>query len=49
MFAARQPNEGPNASYYFEELNYFGNWGIYALDMTTEEVIQITFAEQDER
>jgi TolB protein len=47
-FAAREPNVGENAIHFSEDDIYFGSWGIYALDITTEKVIQITFSEQDE-
>ncbi|MCB8965831.1 MAG: PD40 domain-containing protein [Ardenticatenaceae bacterium] len=48
IFAARVPNEGDNSVHYSEDTSYLGNWGIFALNMATGEVIQITFMEQDE-
>ncbi|MCB8976570.1 MAG: PD40 domain-containing protein [Ardenticatenaceae bacterium] len=48
VFSARKPNEGENAVHYSEDQSYWGNWDIYALELATGEVIQITFSEQDE-
>ncbi|MFO7682192.1 MAG: hypothetical protein R6X34_19305 [Chloroflexota bacterium] len=48
VFSAREPNEGENAIYYSDDYTYVGNWGIYALDLKTGEVTQITYSEQDE-
>jgi Tol biopolymer transport system component len=43
-----EPNEGENAIHYSEEESYNGNINIYALDLNSGEVIQITYSEQDE-
>jgi Tol biopolymer transport system component len=48
IFAARDPNIDENAIYFSEYESYFGNWNIYALDLLSQGVIQITFTEQDE-
>lgn len=48
VFSAREPNEGENAVHYSEDQSYWGDWDIYALELPTGKVIQITFSEQDE-
>lgn len=50
VFSARDPNGWANANFYSEDYysSYESNWNIYALDIETHEVIQITFADQDE-
>ena len=48
VFAARQPNVGEGAIHYSEDQYYYGNWGIYALNLKTEETFQVTFTEQDD-
>ena len=48
VFSARDPNVWENSNYYSEDESYFGNWNIYVLDFSSQEVIQITFADQDE-
>ena len=48
VFSARNPDIWENANYYSEDELYFGNWNIYALDLSSQEIIQITFADQDE-
>jgi TolB protein len=48
LFSAREPNEGENAIHYSEDSTYRGNWNIYAFDVSSQEIIQITYTQQDE-
>jgi Tol biopolymer transport system component len=48
LFGARDATDRERISWLSGD-DYFGNSGIYALDLTSGEIIQITFTEQDER
>jgi Tol biopolymer transport system component len=50
IFSARQPNTGSDAIHYTVEYDqtYRGSFNLYALDTTTNQIIQITHNQQDE-
>jgi Tol biopolymer transport system component len=48
IFSARQPNTGSDAVHFSEDQSYFGNWNLYALDTTTNQILQLTHNQQDE-
>jgi Tol biopolymer transport system component len=48
VFSARGSNEDEDAIRFSEDESYPGDWDIYALDLATGEIIQITYSEQNE-
>lgn len=48
FFSAREPNIGENQIVYSMDQSYYGDYDLFALDVTTGEIIQITFTQQDE-
>jgi Tol biopolymer transport system component len=48
VFSAKEPMEGGDEPYISDNHPYSGNWGIFAVDLTTELIIQITYTEQIE-
>lgn len=48
FFSAREPNIGENQIIYSMDQPYYGDYDLFALDVTTGEIIQITFTQQDE-
>jgi Tol biopolymer transport system component len=49
FFSASDPNGWLYSNFYSEDhSSYSRNWNIYALDLTSGEVVQVTFADMDE-
>lgn len=48
FFSAREPNTGENQIIYSMDQTYNGDYDLFALNVVTGEIIQITFTQQDE-